>query len=182
MTWTDIFTLVVAAISIASAIATVMHEVRMRARRRTGELQAAFGAIERHYETVTEIIEDPALPDALQDTLMAVTVMISDRQQTNLFVTNFLSADGAKQRKLPSNTTNEIERLRSSRPELVEKYGLALMSGIVGAILRWPETARRYAEFSAALAGTGQKEVKIASRVAELKREAGLHGGMPVAA
>jgi hypothetical protein len=132
----------------------------MRAKRRTVELQTAKAALNSHFEALDSIIHDPALPTSALEFLADFSELISKREACNGLIKALTTPETEKS---PSVVAADVERLKKSRPDLVEGFNKALLHGLLAAFTRWPGNLSKLPQM-VALFGDPKKDMQIASR------------------
>ena len=156
-------------ISSATAVVLGLAFYRHRARLRTRELKAAADALRAHYEAVSVIADDPALPLDALEMIAEFTESLANQDFCEQFADHLLKAKGSKRGRTPKWFA-EVEALRATRPDLVENFHKAVASGLVALFLRWPENAPKFERMVAEVAADGRREAILAQRVSEIRR------------
>lgn len=161
--------LALAAVACCTVLISEISRVRDNSRRRTSELRATREALRAFYEAVDEIIDDPALPTSAAETLAFFTEILADRKKTREVVRRFLASNGTTSNSRTGDTWTEIERLRTSRPDIADNFHRALTNGTVVAFLRWPENASQFYEFTARYVSHARAEKAVTARIVDMK-------------
>ncbi len=158
-------------VSLTTAIVAVLQMLRSRSYRRTIELRTAKRSLEAHYDAVDDIVNDPALPDSAREMIVNFTEVLSNRELCRQFVSHFMSLGNAKFKEGPTPVwAADMDKLRRSRPDLVERFRTAQSSGLVTIFLRWQDNAPKFYEFSAEIAANQKRGTQIADQVSRLKK------------
>lgn len=183
---TDIFQLTTIVLSGVAAVG-FLRAIRTRARRRASELEGAATALAAHFDALEAVAEDPAIPVEALELLSFLSDGIS-RQDFCDGLTDHLvepKSNGGRDR-LPT-WFDQIEELRRTRPDLAANFYKAMATGMTAAILRWPDNAKKLAEFAAIMSQGERKEAALAERLVQIRRSHNGDGpssptGIPVAA
>ena len=128
-------------------IAAVAWYVRMDANwrpvKRTRQLEQAAEIMREQARNLEKFLDDPAAPRELKRLLIEVSDAMGERDVAQKI------AEWASSRPLNQSVDTEetraigeaIDALGKIRPDLVENFGPAIFTAVVGASLRWPETA-----------------------------------------
>lgn len=163
------------AILIAALISLVAlflrAEVGTRSARRTRQLRQAADMLVLHASALETFLDDRAAPLDLKRLLIDVSDAMA-----NPGVAQKLS-EWALSRPFDRPFDSEDSRaiaaalaaLRASRPELVESFDTAILTGVAGASLRWPESAASFEVAFPRLAVTPNRDATIAATAARFR-------------
>lgn len=131
----------------ALIIAAVAWYARMnanwRAVKRTRQMEQAAEIMHEQARNLEKFLDDPAAPRELKRLLIEVSDAMGERDVARKI------AEWASSRPLdqPVDTDETraigeaIDFMGKTRPDLVESFGTAIFTAVVGASLQWPETA-----------------------------------------
>lgn len=106
------------------------HQHRDRALHHVAGLHVANARAARFYDRYAVLLDDPATPPALLELLAAESIVMADREEARRFVQSFS--------KRPGTPDDEIslllENLKKSRPDLVQAFQDAIMSGVLSMV------------------------------------------------
>ena len=156
---------------VVSAVLTIQW-LRVRARRRTNELQTTAAALTAHYDAVEQIIDDPALPLEALEFLSVFSEVVSDREVCGEFTDSILRAPSERVRGAVPVWAEEIEKVGRTRPDIEENFHKAVASGIVALFLRWPGNSWKFQMMIQQIAADRRKEALIAEQVAKIREKA----------
>lgn len=147
----------------------ILQYLRRRARRRTHELKTAAAALTAHYDAMDQIIDDPALPLSALEFLSVFSDVISDRSTCNAFTDGVLTAafDKSKHVSVPG-WQDEIDAMARHRPDIAEKFHIAVQSGIIALFFRWPGNSRKLHLLYQMIAADRRREAMLAEQIAHI--------------
>lgn len=159
----------------AAFVAWFVWSLRERSTRangiRTRQLALAVECLDKHAAALEQILNDPAAPTDLKKLVIAVSDAMSDRA-----VVEKLVEWGATRPLDPPTDTESIRAieavlapLRDSRPDLVEYFGIAVVTAVVGASLRWADSAALSELMFPWLMTTPRRDVAIAATATSLR-------------
>jgi hypothetical protein len=155
----------------------VIQWLRVRARRRTHELQTTAAALTAHYDAVEQIIDDPALPLPALEFLSVFSEVVADREACGEFTDSVLRVPLDRIRGSIPKWAEEIEKIGRTRPDLEENFHKAVASGIVALFLRWPGNSWKFQMMIQQIAADRRKEALIAEQVAKIRERAHKNNG-----
>lgn len=173
----DYFALALAVLGISSTAFVAISHYRRLIKRRTDQLRAAKVALERHYDAMDMIADDPALPTSA----LRVLINISDAIHDEKFMTHFFATmrDGgvSKNKQGMPNWAEDMLKLHKSRPDLVEKFDEALSTALIAGVYRWPAPAQAIYEMSTTVASGRRNEAQYVQQLIDVLRPK--NGGNP---
>lgn len=162
-------------ILVAAFVAAIAWSLRVQSARRAvvraRQLALASEILEKHAVALELILDDPTAPVELKKLAIAVSDAMSDRT----VVEKIVEWGSARPLDQPMDTeeTRAIDRilapLRSSRPDLVDSFGTAVVTAVAGASLRWPESAGLFEQVFPRLMTTPGRDVAIAATATSLR-------------
>jgi hypothetical protein len=160
----DLNTLLVLAIILTFAALVSLRDWKNRTVHKAEQLEAAATALEVHYDAMASIIDDPALPLRALQLLTAFSEGLTDEASCRVMMDGLAHPASAKQEPSPK-WFDEIQHLRRTRPELVDRFFVAIESGIAAAFLRWPGNDGNFEGIVKALVSGKRREAELAERV-----------------
>ncbi len=161
----DSIALIAAAISVAIAVYVVVWEKRRRFRRRTRDLRAVGMAYEAHCSALEAVLNDPALSDALKDSLVSFSEAVAQRKIASAVSRSLINGELFQKGNEPFSFSAELDSIRRTRPDLSEKIAVLIHTGTLIMFLRWPETSVLFQQFMAEMASDTRKDFAVASKV-----------------
>lgn len=165
---------IVTVLSVTFAIASIIHAQRSHTRQRARDLTATAAALEAHYDAVDVLLKDPATPSSMKDELVVFSSAVSDRDMAIWVAMKFRSGELLRNAKSAPYKEEEFELIRKTRPDLMDALLIAVGSGIMAMMLRWPETSPVFQEMMAAIGSNMRNEFTVARRVAKTSAKRGL--------
>ena len=160
----------------AMIVAGLAWFLRDQSTRRTAirarQLELAGTCLDEHAVALAQILDDPTAPTALKKLAISVSDAMNDRTTVREL------AEWVTTRPLdaPTQDTEEIRAieailapLRGARPDLVESFGTAVATAVVGASLRWSESAALSELVFPRLMTTPRRDVAIAATATSLR-------------
>lgn len=163
-----------------TAVAAVILLQRNRSRQRTSDLNAAASALQAHYEALEQFLSDPAAPKGLKDLLTSFSEALSDREVARKVATAFRDGELFSRPPEAVSWKGDLDRLKRTRPDLVDMGARVIGTGIVVMFLRWPETSAIFQQMMAELASDSRREFVIARTVAKRSANDRSNGNGPL--
>jgi hypothetical protein len=149
--------------------------MRMQASRKSKvsirQLEQAAELLLVHNSAMERFLDDPDAPSELKKRMISFSDSMTNREVVKQM------ADWASSRPLtrPEETdeVRSIEDLLTAtggrRPDLVEDFGVSIVAAVVGAALRWPESAALIEQAFPRLVATPQRSVAVVAAASVLK-------------
>jgi hypothetical protein len=145
--------------------------VRSKSAARVRQLNEAAALLNTHAECLERLLSDPAVPDALKDSLAKFGDSIADRATVGRMATWL--ADRPFGEPVASQSADElaalVDDLTRDRRDLADGFVTAVVTGAFGACLRWPETAALFEQITSKMAATPRRDVAVAATVGSLR-------------
>lgn len=120
---------------------------------RLRDLKIAKRALSDFYKSVQIVVSDPAVSDEIKLLLLTLSEAVPDREAARYLVDEVV-ADSQRESKRRASADDSLviagRNLAKTRPDLAEEVVKAFKSGMLAIVLRWPETAAKFKETSAA--------------------------------
>jgi hypothetical protein len=168
--------------TIALLVAVSGHR-QSRIEARTAQIQNAASLLARHYEGLETFVEDPALPETLQDVLLSFSDAAADPnvahglRRAALGPSNAPVSTAGMTRRF-EECAAQLRALRKHRPDLAKDFEAAVSDGVHALFLRWDETAPLYDELVDKMGAKPNQQLRLAVRLADAADK--LHAGCAV--
>lgn len=158
---------------VVTAAASAAYFARLRSRTRLRDLEVAEVAYQSFIDAYDRLNGDPALPDIAQQSLDALLDCAGDRRFAHDMVgilESHWEKTGTSIHQEDSRLMQEMAAIRGTRPDLYNAFGEAVVTAIMAAALRWPETAHAFRRTALRLAINQPREVAAVSGAANRLR------------
>lgn len=149
---------------VPAAIVIIFLKVRYAATaRRNRQMGVVVRAMADHKRAVELVLNDPATPDVIRDSLAAYSRVVCDPKMGHDLAVFIMSGELQKAVDAPEHLGSfkeDLASLRGTRPDLLSAFRTATMSGMIVTILRSPDTARRFEETMATLASDERRGIQ----------------------
>ncbi len=139
---------------------------------RTRQLNEAAALLNAHAKCLGRLLIDPAVPNALKDSLLTFGDSIADRATVGRMATWL--ADRPFGEPMVSESADElaalVDDLMRDRRDLADGFVTAVVTGAFGACLRWPETAALFEQITSKMAATPRRDFAVAATVGSLRQ------------
>lgn len=149
-------------------ISLYLHLKVSRAKARTVELDVVKQSMLKHYEAMSKIIDDPALPLPAVEFLCGFSHIIADRKISEDLILELLGPDEPSISR--SAVSEAMDKISETRPDLYENYTKALLNGLAVMTLRWPGHSADFAKIFTPLVGDHKKEARTVRMMTSLPR------------
>lgn len=172
--------MVAALISFVTMSASVIGLFRIRSQEREKQLRSALRALDAHYDAVSTLVEDPAMPLSAKVFLTRLTEAISDQEIAEMLGASFAEDMSRDVSPESDKLIQEVRSLAKTRPDLYDGFHTAVSAGMAALYLRWPRNARYFQAITVALASDNRMEKSLTKRVTEIakRRRDNDHNGM----
>lgn len=163
----DSWVAVAVILPVTALIVTIIYAMRRRSQRRTNELELVAIALRAHYASISELINDPAIPDEAKEGLALFSQGIARREVAELFAADFARGVVFGRKVSKPQYWDDLTRLFKTRPDLAALYQKAVMSGLVILFLRWPGNEGLYQRMTVELAAQPQKSGAVVRKLSD---------------
>jgi hypothetical protein len=160
----------VACVSMCVAAALVRFISAKKHLKRMEQLNRSEELFEYHARLLAAFLDDPMAPARLKQMAIMITDFMADREAVRQFA--MWSSKQPVEAPIEDADTIEIlcliEDLRRERPELGRTFSSAIVCGVFGAMLRWPEAACLFDLTGPAVVADGNRQVAAAVRASKM--------------
>lgn len=143
--------------------------------RRVRQMVEASAFLEQHARALEKFLDDPDAPKELKVALIEASDALADRavvkSMADWIALRPVEApmDGPR----ASAMREALENLSRTRSDLSANFATAVITGAIGAFLRWPESASLFDQVGARIAADPQREIDFAVTAASLRANTG---------
>jgi len=162
----------VACVAICLVAALLRQGSAKRHATRISQLQKSAELFRYHTKNLELFLDAPSAPRALKVMLLRFTEVMADRDATVYFA-RWMSKQPLEPVVSPDAEMQDllqlVENLQQSDPNLAGALSSALVCGVFGAMLRWPESAQYFDLTVSNILATGRREVTAAIYASKMR-------------
>lgn len=139
---------------------------RVALQKRTEELERAAELLSIHNDHTAKFLDDVAAPDFLKDALVDFGDAIDMPEVAHEYAVIVKNKSKVENSEASKQIAAALNALRGHRTDLAQSFEVAVNTGVVAMLLRWPETAKIFEE-AIARAASEPSNVTLVTRVSK---------------
>lgn len=143
---------------------------RLKSEKRAEELNRAADMLEIHNMHLVSFLNDSAAPDLLKDLLVDFGDAISSEHAAHEYACRLTDRRNSEISEATKPILLLIGELRKHRVDLAQNFELAVSTGVIAMLLRWPETARVFEQAMSQVATEPGRDIGFATRIVGSQR------------